>query len=168
MSTKRKAECTPEEWERIKANARERYRTDPEYRQRRLDQCRKQAKTERYRIRDRARYDEKRKGYIRQGHIRRKYGLTPEIEAKLMALQQGCCAVCGVELVASGNGAKHRHVDHDHATKKIRGFLCGRCNVAEGYIRALGLTPAEFANRLQAYLDSPPADQITDEGETLW
>jgi 5-methylcytosine-specific restriction endonuclease McrA len=82
--------------------------------------------------------------------LKRRYGLTPGQLALLHLLQESRCAVCGSTL--------QLEVDHDHEMKKPRGLLCMLCNTAEGKIRASGLTPLEFARRLQQYLDEPPAD----------
>lgn len=50
-------------------------------------------------------------------------GVSDEQYARLLAAQGGHCALCQ-------NGPKTRrlHVDHDHATGKVRGLLCHRCN----------------------------------------
>jgi hypothetical protein len=68
----------------------------------------------------------------REGHLRRKFGMThQEYEAKL-ASQGGGCAICGTT-VPGGRG-KWFHVDHDHKTGKARGLLCNKCNGALGLV----------------------------------
>ena len=58
----------------------------------------------------------------RQAHRRRLYG--PEFdENKLYADQDGKCAVCKCPKLL-----EELELDHDHATKKLRGFLCKNCN----------------------------------------
>ena len=60
----------------------------------------------------------------------RRYGLTLDDYDRLWARQVGRCAVCRRE-----PGAKkldRLHVDHDHASGRVRGLLCGRCNVGLG------------------------------------
>lgn len=54
---------------------------------------------------------------------REQSGVTLEQYARLLAAQGGHCALCP-------NGPKTRrlHVDHEHATGKVRGLLCHRCN----------------------------------------
>jgi hypothetical protein len=62
----------------------------------------------------------------REGHLRRKFGLTIAAYEELLAAQGGGCAICGDEVEGS------LHVDHDHVTGKVRGLLCVRCNNALG------------------------------------
>lgn len=50
-------------------------------------------------------------------------GVTDEEYDRLLAAQDGVCAICG-------NPPKTRrlHVDHDHKTGAVRGLLCWPCN----------------------------------------
>lgn len=48
----------------------------------------------------------------------------------LMATQRGLCAACSVDLMSLAT--HNRHLDHDHATGVVRGWLCHWCNVIEG------------------------------------
>lgn len=71
---------------------------------------------------------EKVKATLRRGHERhyrrRTYGLTCA-EFAAMAMEQGlACAICG--------RIGELHVDHDHATGRVRALLCGRCNKGLG------------------------------------
>jgi len=59
------------------------------------------------------------------------YGMTVEEYDDLLARQDGHCGIC--EAVDAGADHKRLPVDHDHATGRVRGLLCHRCN------RALGL-----------------------------
>lgn len=56
------------------------------------------------------------------------YGLLPGQYEQMLAAQGGVCAVCK-EVCRTGRGLS---VDHNHATKKIRGLLCHSCNCALG------------------------------------
>lgn len=53
------------------------------------------------------------------------YGLTPDQYDELLASQEGRCAICRTETPGGKGGW---HVDHDHATGKVRGLLCDNCN----------------------------------------
>ena len=59
-----------------------------------------------------------------------RYGLEPaDIEA--MAQEQGHrCAICRRE-----RGSRDLHIDHDHATGRVRGLLCPSCNMGLGQFR---------------------------------
>jgi hypothetical protein len=56
------------------------------------------------------------------------YGLTIAAYDSMLAGQEGVCAICG-----RPSGKRRPAVDHDHATGKVRGLLCGRCNQGLGY-----------------------------------
>ncbi len=103
--------------------------------------------------------DPKVQAYKRAYNLKRMYGVELEDLTYLMLVQDGRCAVCERQFNNENKGTKP-HVDHDHATGSIRGLLCGPCNILEGFILRLGLTPGDFAERLQAYLDNPPASEI--------
>lgn len=50
------------------------------------------------------------------------YGLSKEQYSAMLAAQGGVCAIC------KRRPAYRLHVDHSHATGKIRGLLCFPCN----------------------------------------
>jgi hypothetical protein len=60
------------------------------------------------------------------------YRIT-EIEWADMFAAQGCrCASCP-SIEPFGNG--YWHTDHDHVTGKVRGILCGPCNMTLGHAK---------------------------------
>ena len=63
----------------------------------------------------------------RDNYLRRKYNITEAEYDALLAAQGGVCAICGKR-----PGRVRLGVDHDHATGKVRGLLCVRCNKALG------------------------------------
>lgn len=65
-----------------------------------------------------------------QYHLKAAYGLTLEAYAAMSAAQNGLCAIC-----RNPPGKQRFHVDHDHATGKVRALLCYSCNVMLGYAR---------------------------------
>ena len=58
-----------------------------------------------------------------------KYGMTPEQYAASFESQGRCCSICKADKPGSKSGW---HVDHCHATGKVRGILCACCNVMLG------------------------------------
>lgn len=76
-----------------------------------------------------------------------KYLLTAQELRDLFESQGSCCAVCREALQIIGS---RTHIDHDHDTGEVRGFLCGPCN------RAIGMMQ-DSPSRLRAaaaYLDA--------------
>lgn len=95
--------------------SRERYASDPEYREMiRLNGLTRRARPEV-------------KEQVRDQKLRRTFGITL-IEYREMELAQGGgCAICGGQ-----NGKKDLNVDHNHETGAIRGLLCWPCNSGLG------------------------------------
>lgn len=76
--------------------------------------------------------------------------LTQKQYEALWINQRSRCALCGKK---GDKGAVGRRpslvVDHDHETQKIRGLLCGGCNVALGYIEKVSV---EWLEKAMIYL----------------
>lgn len=83
----------------------------------------------------------------------KQYGLTVDAVQALFAAQDGKCGVCAKLLTPWPS--RKTHIDHDHATGKVRGLLCSSCNRYEGWVRRNG-------DRLKAYLAAPPAAALGD------
>jgi hypothetical protein len=66
-------------------------------------------------------------GAMREGHLKRTFGITQADYDALLEAQGGGCAICG-----KAPGKISLHVDHDHETGEIRGLLCVGCNNALG------------------------------------
>lgn len=66
----------------------------------------------------------------RKSYFKRQYSLTPE---QVQEMAAGGCAICGT---TDWPGRHNRpHVDHDHATGRLRGVLCSECNTGLGKFR---------------------------------
>jgi hypothetical protein len=62
----------------------------------------------------------------RNGHLKRKYGITSKDYDRMFEEQNGKCAICG-------KTGKKLHVDHNHKTNKVRKLLCFHCNAGLGH-----------------------------------
>jgi hypothetical protein len=74
--------------------------------------------------------------------IKTSYGLTWEQYQDLVKAAKGICEVCEQPF-----GKRGPFVDHCHTTGVVRGLLCSKCNLAEGYLK----TP-EAVLRLYHYM----------------
>ena len=52
--------------------------------------------------------------------LQRRYGITEADLNRMIEAQSGLCAICRTQAA--------KHVDHCHATGKVRGILCFNCN----------------------------------------
>lgn len=68
--------------------------------------------------------------YWRDVNLLRKYGVTPEAYAEMLAEQAGGCAACS----RTNEDGKPLAVDHDHKTGRVRALLCRKCNLALGFV----------------------------------
>lgn len=73
----------------------------------------------------------------------KRFGLTEACYDRMMEDQGGVCAVC-----KSPPTRKRLAIDHCHTTGKVRGLLCGPCNVSLGQFRDNPRTLLEAAKYL--------------------
>lgn len=87
---------------------------------------------DRVRQKDRERHGRDRSKRL-DANKRRKYGLA---QGQLDALRVSSvvCAICGGSGSDKGRN-RGLHIDHDHTTGKVRGMLCGECNIGIGKFR---------------------------------
>ncbi len=84
----------------------------------------------------------------RKAALKHSFGITVEQFDDLLAAQGGRCAMCGSE--TSTGRYKTLAVDHDHATGRVRGLLCFRCNTGLGYYEKFGAVYAAYLDRTKA------------------
>ena len=84
--------------------------------------------------RNKSSYWTKREHHInrhREWAYRVKYGITTDDFDRMLKDQGYKCKVCGSKRAARSR-FNFFHVDHCHDTGKVRGLLCGRCNISMG------------------------------------
>jgi hypothetical protein len=73
---------------------------------------------------------------IRDRVLRKKYGISLQEFDDLLIAQGGVCAICKKVCERKTRGANNSgwHVDHKHGSVpvKVRGILCGNCNIMLG------------------------------------
>lgn len=69
---------------------------------------------------------------MRRRYISRTYSIQLEDKAAMLWAQGGVCSICRRDLDADD---RNTHLDHDHATGRLRGVLCHGCNVGLGAFR---------------------------------
>lgn len=86
------------------------------------------------------------KKHIRDGHLRVRFGISPEEYNRLYDLQLGGCAICK-QPCSTG---RRLGVDHNHDTNENRGLLCNICNAGIGHFKEdedLLLSAIEYLKR---------------------
>lgn len=88
----------------------------------------RQAYNKNYFAGKRARYTE----HHRRWALKNLYDLSLEEYDALLLKQKGLCAICERPQVPGARGGR-LFVDHDHASGKVRGLLCTKCNSLLGH-----------------------------------
>jgi hypothetical protein len=68
------------------------------------------------------------KAYSKNWELQKKYGITLDEYKEQVSIRDNLCDICS-------SFSKTPHVDHDHVTGKVRGYLCGSCNRAIGLLK---------------------------------
>jgi hypothetical protein len=84
---------------------------------------------------------------MRETNYRLRYGITVADYDDMFKIQGGKCAICKSP---SARGKGRFHVDHDHATGKIRGLLCHTCNTSLAHPERFGVTWENYLKYLIA------------------
>lgn len=104
--------------------------------------------------------DPERRRAVNRHYAIARYGMTVEDHDAMLAAQDGVCAICGNPPDPDGVRAASRlHIDHDHATGRVRGLLCNLCNVGIGKFRDdVDLLAGAMAYLLLADGETPASD----------
>lgn len=86
--------------------------------------------------------------YVPRTHVHcGKWGLSQEILAAALKRLNGHCSLCGKKI--------YLILDHDHKTKKARGYICQRCNIL-----VAGHENKQLNVKIEQYLDKPPLSEF--------
>ena len=92
-------------------------------------------------------YRERNKSAIKNGTLKRTFGIGLNDLFQMIQTQNGVCAICGSEIDLND---KHSYnVDHKHDTNEIRGILCAKCNRGIGHFNdnpTLLLSAAQYVS----------------------
>jgi hypothetical protein len=105
--------------------------------------------------RDQKRWRDENPEHVADHHLTKLYGIPAGTYQKMLAAQNGCCAICQKEPPKNGR-TKRLHVDHCHDTGEIRGLLCHGCNVSIGHLNhdpKLLIAAAEYCGKPSAKSD---------------
>lgn len=86
-------------------------------------------------------------GRERERDLQSRYGIALREWGVMLGQQEGCCAICPAILDRS----KHTHVDHCHATGRVRGLLCSSCNRTIGHAKENPERLRAAANYVERY-----------------
>jgi Recombination endonuclease VII len=101
-------------WKNFKTNTRQAY----------CIKCNSEYNKEHYQ-KNKSVYAEKNKARDKIHEKVRRYNLSRSEYEHMLASQGSKCKICKIKPAT--------HIDHDHATQKVRGILCRECNLGLGY-----------------------------------
>lgn len=146
-----------------------RWRDNPEWREKRLQQRRERDKDpvwhEKKLAKDREYYErtsklpevkKKRSQYSRL----RNTGTSPELFEALWTMQAGQCAICSRAMSEESHRADSVNADHCHEAKEPRGLLCSICNQALGMYEKHQRQQGIVIEAYDAYLNETPVKKL--------
>jgi recombination endonuclease VII len=78
--------------------------------------------------------------------------METDVVIAMLADQDGRCEVCSA-VMTMGRGPESAHLDHNKASGKVRGFLCGSCNWNVGFYETVQGFSEEYRIAIEAYLN---------------
>lgn len=112
----------------------------------RCDECSRARDRERYRRQIKQRKESSKWAVLKWNH-----GLTKQQWHAILETQSYRCAICSSGFVIDVKSMFNPCVDHDHATKRIRGLLCRRCNQGLGLLQDSSFVASSAAEYLRRH-----------------
>lgn len=110
---------------------RDKYKKDLIYRRKRIDNNSPENRKKRKKP-TRKSLTPQQKEAARERMLHKKYGMTSQEFLDRVSAQQNKCKLCNRIFGEVKGRLDTAQVDHDHATGKVRGIICGVCNTAMG------------------------------------
>jgi hypothetical protein len=102
--------------------------------------------------------------YSRNHHYMNKYKISFNDAVKILESQNGLCDICKITVTPCNPIKQNRmHLDHDHATGKVRGVLCHRCNTGLGMLQ----DRVDLLDSAKAYLIKHSSVQLSTPDQSL-
>lgn len=87
---------------------------------------------------------------MRCGHYWRKYRITVAVYDRLLAKQNGGCAICGRK--DNNKSVKFLDVDENPISHLPRGLVCNACNRSIGLYENMRLKDEKLTKKIEKYL----------------
>lgn len=126
---------------------RERYATDPAFRERELAKAKRWQSTERGREVNRA---------AARKYTDKKQGWGDGLYGRCIYLQASRCGICRRPFETG----MQQNRDHDHTTGKARGILCNSCNLCLGHYERQQRPVGLVIDCYDQYLAAPPVSRL--------
>jgi hypothetical protein len=99
-------------------------------------------------------------------HLTSRYGVTIDQKQKMYDDQDGKCANLGCRRLFKNLG--DAHLDHSHATNRLRSLLCKQCNMALGLLKDSTEAIRGLARYIETYTPLDSTVRITEDGRGKW
>ena len=86
------------------------------------------------------------RSYTRNWELSKKYGISLDEYNEQVSSRKSHCDICNEKV-------KTLHVDHNHTTGRVRGYLCGSCNRGIGLLKDNSSICRGAAGYLEKYGD---------------
>lgn len=92
----------------------------------------------------------------RAWELKKKYGISLEEYRNQCTIRCNVCDICDTQV-------RTLHVDHNHTTGKIRGYLCGSCNRGIGLLKDSAQVCYNASQYLKGHDETPSHSRPTDK-----